>query len=129
MDAAPNNDGGRAVFRRRHRLSGSLAFQRVYREGRRARRGPLLVVGAPNDAGVSRLGLSVPRRVGGAVLRNRVKRRLREAFRMMRSEMPPGYDLVVNVRPHTVLSLDAYSTLLREAWAGVDAQWRRSVQQ
>ena len=60
---------------------------------------PLLVYAIPNTLGHLRIGLSVARRVGNAVARNRVKRRLREAFRLNRHG-GPGYDLLVVVRPH-----------------------------
>ena len=46
----------------------------------------------------ARLGLTVPRAVGGAVVRNRIKRRLREAFRLHRSEIGPQWDIVLNPR-------------------------------
>jgi ribonuclease P protein component len=45
-----------------------------------------------------RLGLTVPRAVGGAVERNRIKRRLREAFRLHRTELDPRWDIVLNPR-------------------------------
>lgn len=48
-----------------------------------------------NDGGPTRLGLSVSRKVGGAVCRNRWKRLIREAFRQSRATLPPGLDLVV----------------------------------
>jgi ribonuclease P protein component len=44
------------------------------------------------------LGLTVPRAIGGAVVRNRIKRRIREAFRLHRAEIGPQWDIVVNPR-------------------------------
>lgn len=119
---APNR---RFVFRARHRLSGRRAYAAVHRGGVRKPRGPLVVVGLPNDVGESRLGLSVGRRVGGAVTRNLIKRRIREAFRLIRPDMPGGYDLVVIVRPHKPATLDEYRGWLRGAWDAVDRAWRK----
>jgi ribonuclease P protein component len=45
-----------------------------------------------------RLGLTVPRAIGGSVVRNRIKRRLREAFRLHRTELNPQWDIVLNPR-------------------------------
>jgi ribonuclease P protein component len=45
-----------------------------------------------------RLGLTVPRAIGGAVVRNRIKRRLREAFRLQRAAFGPQWDIVLNPR-------------------------------
>jgi ribonuclease P protein component len=50
----------------------------------------------PGDG--ARLGLTVPRAIGGAVARNRIKRRLREAFRLHRAEFGPRWDIVINPR-------------------------------
>jgi ribonuclease P protein component len=75
-------------------------FDRAYGLRRRRDLGGIIVYGAPNGLGVTRLGLSVSRKVGGAVARNRVKRLLREAFRAVQHDLPRGMDLVVVARPH-----------------------------
>ena len=62
-------------------LRSSRDFQRVYRSGRRARADGVTVWTAPSDGGATRLGLAVRSSVGGAVVRNRLRRRLRAIFR------------------------------------------------
>ncbi len=84
---------------KRTRLTDSPDFERVYRQGT-AYRGKLFSVHAfPNELGTPRLGLSVSRRVGNAVTRNAVRRRLREVFHSARPEIPGDLDLVVSARP------------------------------
>lgn len=63
------------------RLSGAMEFNEVLRHGRRIRRGGITLVSHRRDGGLPRIGLVVGRRVGGAVVRNRAKRRLRAALR------------------------------------------------
>ncbi|MGH2694474.1 MAG: ribonuclease P protein component [Actinomycetota bacterium] len=76
-------------------------FERVYRSGRRASRDGLTIVVAPGAIGEpSRVGLAVPGRVGGAIVRNRVRRRLREATRAC--GLAPGYDVVVRASEELV---------------------------
>jgi ribonuclease P protein component len=91
---------------RRRRLSRSAEFERVYRQGRsKANRYLVLYAFPREDATASsdedgpRLGLSVSRRVGGAVDRTRVKRVLREAFWQEAERLPEGADYVVVARP------------------------------
>lgn len=98
-------DALRLHFRRRHRLSRDRDYRAVFEARVRKHAGPLTVFALPNGLDHPRLGLSVGRRVGGAVTRNAIKRRLREAFRHLqhRPELQ-GLDLVVTVRPHRVES-------------------------
>jgi ribonuclease P protein component len=82
------------------RLSRSAEFERVYRHGRStATRHFVLYVFENPTVGASRLGLSVSRKVGGAVQRNLVKRLVREAFAALTEEVGDGHDLVVVARP------------------------------
>ena len=121
--------GGRTPKRRR--LSRSAEFERVYRQGRsKANRFLVLYAfpreddegpqagadslpGADDEAPGPRLGLSVSRRVGGAVDRTRVKRVLREAVWAEAERLPPGADYVVVARP------DARELAEREGMHGV----------
>ena len=91
----------RLIYRSRHRLTHALEFRAVYDAKLKAPSGPIVVFAKPNQLGHLRLGLSVGRRVGGAVTRNRIKRRLRDAFRAVAADWPhdsPGLDLVLVAR-------------------------------
>ena len=88
--------------RKRGRLSRSGDFDRVYREGRSHANRFLVLYAFPRaeDApGEVRLGISVSRKVGGAVARNAVKRALREAFWEHGEKLPAGHDFVLVARP------------------------------
>jgi ribonuclease P protein component len=100
----------------RGRLSRSAEFERVYRQGRSTANRHLVLYAFPNQSTERpRLGLSVSRKVGGAVERNRVKRLLREAFARAQDGLSPGQDLVVVARPQ------AGELAERDGLAGVDA--------
>jgi ribonuclease P protein component len=85
-------------FCRRDRVRRQAEFDRVYRSDAFGADGWLVVKGCRNSLGYSRLGLSVSRKVGNAVVRNRWKRLIREAFRQTRPQIPAGIDLVVRPR-------------------------------
>lgn len=85
-------------FPKHLRLLRRIEYRRVYEEGRR-RRAPLCTVFYhPNGLPHSRLGITVPKALGKAVLRNRVKRLLREVFRLNLPAVPGGWDIVLNPR-------------------------------
>jgi ribonuclease P protein component len=88
-------------FLSHYRIRRAGDFQRAYRRRVSAADSSIIVFGCPNGLPHPRLGLSVSRKVGGAVVRNRWKRLLREAFRLSRRQLPPGIDLIVIPRAGT----------------------------
>ena len=79
------------------RLKGTKDYDRVYRRGFRLWSHPLGVQVLPRESGKSRLGLSVSKKVGSSVVRNRWKRAIREAFRLHRHRLEAPCDMVVMV--------------------------------
>jgi ribonuclease P protein component len=121
----PGDRGGRRRSRRQ-RLSRSAEFDRVYREGRSHANRYLVVYSFPREGGADaadpRLGVSVGRKVGGAVERNRVKRLLREAFWSVADELPDGHDFVVVARP------DSRELATRDGEAGIEQALRELLE-
>ena len=100
------DEAGDRRFSRRDRLRSRRDFERLAREGERRASGDFVVFVSSgprhgrDDAGARpRLGVTASRKVGGAVVRNRVKRRVRAAFRSQRHVLPRGSDIVVIARP------------------------------
>ncbi len=152
----------RNTFRSTQRLQGNGAFKRVIDARARIDGGPISFHAAPRDAfgtgsstvastvastaastvsntvsntvasNVTRMGISIGRRAGNAAVRNRLKRLLREAFRLSQHEHPHSapapYDLVVIVRAHEELPLDEYRARLLDALQRLHATWTKRMQ-
>jgi len=87
-------------MKRPNRLSRSRDFDAVYRHGRSVSSRFLVLYWFPQEeAAAPRFGFSVPRSVGGAVERNKIKRQLREVWRTRLDRVPAGHDYVLIVRP------------------------------
>jgi ribonuclease P protein component len=112
-------------FPARFRLRDGREFAAVYQARTTAGDGCLLVYGRPNDAGHARLGMSVSRKVGKAVVRNRWKRLLREAFRTSPARLPAGLDLVVIPRAAEPPPLEAIRDSLVKLSHDVRRRWDR----
>jgi ribonuclease P protein component len=116
---------GPNAFPASHRLSGTLRFAAVFDAKVKNSAGPLVAHSLPNGLAHSRLGLSVSRRVGNAVRRNRVKRMLRESFRLQPRVLTRGYDLVIVARPHEAVKFAEYQKWMATLLLRSDAAWQK----
>lgn len=102
-------------------------YSAVFEPRVRVARGPLVLYGVPTDRAACRFGLSTPRKVGNAVVRNRIRRLLRESFRSMQHSLPAGYDLLAVVRPHPPLKLADYQQLLAGLCRSLHDAWQKKA--
>lgn len=118
-------------FRPDQRLRHALEFQRVYAAKMRKVRGALAAFAVPNQLRQHRLGLAVGRPVGNAVRRTRVKRLIREAFRLCQHALPRAgdgaYDLVISPRAHRPMPLTEYQALLLALADDLHREWERRI--
>jgi ribonuclease P protein component len=128
--------GRRLRFPRTRRLHGRGVFKEIIEARARVDVGVFSVHAKPSTSGTHRIGISIGRPVGTAARRNRIKRLIREAFRLGQhefpSEPPAPYDLVVVVKPRradadagAADSLPAYQRALHEALVRVHAIWTK----
>lgn len=105
------------AFPKRLHLRSFQQFSHVYDQRSRAGDAQLLVFAAPNDEDYTRVGLSVSKKHGNAVRRARIKRLLREAFRLSRHDLPAGLDLILIPRPGAKITLSSLQkSLKRLTW-------------
>jgi ribonuclease P protein component len=95
------------TFPQTHRMKTPAEFERCYARKRSASDGVLIVYACENNLPQARLGCSVSRKVGNAVVRNRYKRLFREAFRLSQHDLPPGVDFILIPRPGPEPAQDA----------------------
>src|ERR1700710_1960787 len=117
---SPPSEPAGAARRRRGRISRSGDFDRVYRQGRATGGRSFVVHVFPRDASIEppRVGLSVSKKVGDAVTRNRIKRVVRASLDALAPSLAPGSDVVVTARP------DAVEIDQREGQAGIERELR-----
>jgi len=106
----------RFSFPKDKRLVSNSQFQDVLARGRRLSSPPLILYMAENDCGYRRLGVSVGKSQGNAVVRNRLKRLVREAFRQSQEHIPAGFDYVVMFMARRPKNKDARRKITQPAF-------------
>ena len=102
-------------------------FRRLYAKGKTASSFDIVVYTLPNRTGVNRLGVTVSTKIGSAVIRNRVRRRIKEAYRTLERNIPEGINMVIVARSASVNRTmpqirDSLKILLQKNSIWVDAQ-------
>lgn len=126
----------RLRFQARHRLTHALQFQAVQRRGVRRSAGAVHLAVLPNNRPHWRLGLSIGKRAGPAVTRNRLKRLVREAFRLSQGQHPLrpsttgqklGFDVVVALRADPGLPLEVLRGTMLDLMGSAAREWERRL--
>jgi ribonuclease P protein component len=88
----------RRTFGKHERIRKKRDYLAVYQQGTRSYSSHFTLIAHPNPSGTGRLGITVSKKVGNAVKRNRIKRLLREFFRLHKEQFPPAQDVVIMAR-------------------------------
>ena len=107
----------RCKLLRIHRLRKRAVFRKVYEDGRFVANRLLAFHFLPNPENRQRVGFAAGKKLGGATVRNRCKRRLRECYRLNRDKMPAGMDCIIVAR----------KALLQADWAALTAAFRDAL--
>lgn len=126
-DVGPAQSVARAKFPRSLRLLKHADFDRVYKKGRRHFSSHMTVFYLRQESGARRIGFTVGRVLGGAVERNHIKRRLREAVRLRQRLLASAVDVVINPKK-SVLRVE-FSTLLQEVERAFELIARKMAEQ
>lgn len=109
----PGNSGkGGKKFPREARLLRRGEFDTVYRAGKRRSSSHFTVFFRANELPQSRFGVSIKKALGGAVMRNRIRRRVREMVRCNRQEIPAGWDIVIH--PKSAVAMAPFAALTED---------------
>ena len=109
---------GRESFPKSDRLRKRPEFLRLSRTGKKVHSANFVVISKANDVGQTRLGITVSGKVGNAVVRNRIKRLVREFFRRHREELPAGLDVLVIAKKNpTDISFSRIGSELERSFA------------
>jgi ribonuclease P protein component len=114
---SPQNSPGRLGFPRNARLVRRGDFDAVYRAGKRRSTSHFTIFFRANHLPQSRFGFSIKKELGSAVVRNRIRRRMREIVRCHRQEIPAGWDIVIHPKkgleraPFAALTMDLLRAL------------------
>ncbi len=92
---------GRFSFSKHERLLKRKDFVNLNRKGKRYYSQHFIVIARKNEFGITRLGITVTKKTGNAVVRNRIKRLVREFFRLNKASVSQGYDIVIIARKDT----------------------------
>ncbi|NNM89178.1 MAG: ribonuclease P protein component [Phycisphaerae bacterium] len=102
------------TLKKDQRLGGKRMVDQVFRTGRRRTHHPIMACCQRRvDNGLTRIAISVSKKCGSAIERNAIRRRIREAHRLMQHELPPGMDVLLVVRPHRRLAVIQYQEIVR----------------
>jgi ribonuclease P protein component len=113
----------RQGFPAEYRIVRGSDYRSVYDSGLKIHSGRFVLFARPNALGHNRLGITVSRRIGGAVIRNRVKRLFREVFRRSPADNPPSFDLVINAKRGCAVA--RYDELYAECCAAFEKACRQ----